>query len=48
MFLYPKDHPIYEGHLKALNEEEEARLRARIGELLAEPKYIKMAELTEL
>jgi diadenosine tetraphosphate (Ap4A) HIT family hydrolase len=48
MFLYPKDHPIYEGHLKALSEDDEARLRTRIGELLAEPKYIKMAELAEL
>jgi hypothetical protein len=48
MFLYPKDHPIYKGHLKALSEDDEAQLRARIGELLAEPKYIKMAELAEL
>jgi len=48
MFLYPKDHPIYKGHLKALSENDEARLRTRIGELLAEPKYIKMAELAEL
>ena len=48
MFLFPKDHPIYKGHLKALSEDDEARLRTRIGELLAEPKYVKMAELAEL
>ncbi len=48
MFLYPKDHPIYKGHLKAISEDDEAQLRTRIGELLTEPKYIKMAELAEL
>jgi diadenosine tetraphosphate (Ap4A) HIT family hydrolase len=48
MFLYPKDHPIYKGHLKAISEDDEAELRTRIGELITEPKYIKMAELAEL
>ena len=48
MFLYPKDHPIYKGHLKALSEADEAQLRARIGELLTEEKYNKMAEQAEL
>jgi hypothetical protein len=48
MFLYPKDHPIYKGHLKAISEDDEAQLRTCIGELLTEPKYIKMAELAEL
>jgi len=46
--LFPKDHPIYKGHLKALTENDLIRLRARIGEILAEPKYAKMAELAEL
>jgi len=46
--LYPKDHPIYKGHLNALTENDLDRLRARIGEILAEPKYAKMAELAEL
>jgi len=48
MFLYPKDHPIYKGHLKALTEDDLVRLRARIGEILTEPKYARMAELAEL
>jgi len=46
--LFPKDHSIYKGHLKPLTEEDLARLRARIGDILAEPKYAKMAELAEL
>ena len=48
MFLYPKGHKIYEGHLKPLTEEEVARLQARVAEILREPKYRKMAELAEL
>ena len=46
--LFPKDHPIYNGHLKALTAEDLARLRARIREILTESKYTKMAELAEL
>jgi diadenosine tetraphosphate (Ap4A) HIT family hydrolase len=46
--LYPKDHPIYKGHLKALHEDDLARLRVRIGEILVDPKYAMMAELAEL
>jgi hypothetical protein len=46
--LYPKDHPIYKGHLKALTEDDLVRLRVRIGEILADPKYAMMAELAEL
>lgn len=46
--LYPKDHPIYKGHLKPLSEDELVRLRARIREILAAPKYVKMAESAEL
>jgi diadenosine tetraphosphate (Ap4A) HIT family hydrolase len=48
MFLYPKDHKIYQGHLKALNDDDLVRLKARIDELVDEPKYQKMAELAEL
>jgi diadenosine tetraphosphate (Ap4A) HIT family hydrolase len=46
--LYPKDHPIYKGHLKPLADEDLSQLRARIAEILAERKYAKMAELAEL
>src|SRR5262245_32311878 len=48
MFLYPKGHKIYEGHLKPFTEEDVARLKARVAEILSEPKYRKMAELAEL
>ena len=48
MFLYPKDHPIYKGHLRAFTEDDLVRLRARIVEILAEPKYAMMAGLAEL
>jgi diadenosine tetraphosphate (Ap4A) HIT family hydrolase len=43
--LFPKDHPIYEGHLKPLSEDDVARLRTAIATILREPKYIRMAEL---
>jgi diadenosine tetraphosphate (Ap4A) HIT family hydrolase len=48
MFLYPKGHKIYEGHLKPFTEQDVANLWARISELVTEPKYQKMAELAEL
>jgi diadenosine tetraphosphate (Ap4A) HIT family hydrolase len=48
IFLYPKDHPIYKGHLRPLDDEDLRRLRFRIDELANEPKYRKMAELAEL
>ena len=48
IFLYPKDHPIYKGHLKPLGDDDLSRLRARIAEILAEPKYEQMARLAEL
>ena len=48
MFLYPKGHKIYEGHLKPFTEEDVSRLRARVVEILGEPKYLKMADLAEL
>ena len=48
MFLYPKGHKIYQGHLEPLNDSDLQRLTARIAELVNEPKYWKMAELAEL
>jgi diadenosine tetraphosphate (Ap4A) HIT family hydrolase len=46
--LFPKGHPIYQGHLKPFSEDEVEKLKARIGELEQDPKYRKMAELAEL
>jgi len=43
--LFPKGHPIYEGHLKPMGDEDISRLRAAIAEILREPKYTRMAEL---
>jgi diadenosine tetraphosphate (Ap4A) HIT family hydrolase len=48
IFLYPKDHNIYKGHLEPLDDGDLQRLRARIAELADEPKYRKMAVLAEL
>ena len=48
IFLFPKNHKIYQGHLKPLSDEEVDSLRKRITEILTEPKYKKMAELAEL
>ena len=39
IFLYPKDHKIYQGHLKPLNADDLRSLKARIDELVDEPKY---------
>jgi hypothetical protein len=46
--FFPKDHPIYKGHLKHFNEEDLAKLRDKIADVLREPKYVKMAELADL
>ena len=48
IFLFPKGHKIYQGHLKQLSDEQINRLTKRITEILTEPKYKKMAELAEL
>lgn len=48
MFLYPKDHPIYKGHIKPLSDNQLEALRKKIAQVLEEPKYTKMAELAEL
>ena len=45
MFLYPQGHPIYQGHLDPLSDDEIGRFRARIPEILNGEKYRKMAEL---
>ena len=45
IFLYPKGHNIYDGHLKAFGADEIKKLRARIKDILKEEKYQKMAEL---
>ncbi len=48
MFLYPKGHKIYEGHLKAFSSDDLTRLRTSIESILSEEKYKKMAELAGL
>ena len=46
--LFPKGHPIYEGHLKPLTSDEAERLKAVIGVISQEEKYVRMAELAGL
>ena len=41
--LFPKGHPIYNGHLKPLDAAQVEALRARVSKVLSEPKYVKMA-----
>ena len=48
MFLFPKGHKIYQGHIKSLSDEQLDGLRTNIAEILTGPKYTKMAELAEL
>lgn len=48
MFLYPKGHKIYKGHLAPLSDDDLERLKVRIHELVNETKYRKMAELAEV
>jgi len=48
MFLYPKGHKIYGGHLKAFSDDDLMKLRTMIQKILKEEKYIKMAELADL
>ena len=47
MFLYPKGHEIYRGHLKPFNEDEVDKLRQKIKEISAEEKYVTMAKLAD-
>jgi diadenosine tetraphosphate (Ap4A) HIT family hydrolase len=46
--LFPKGHPIYEGHLKPFTVDEIMRLRTKIDAISHEEKYVKMAELAGL
>ena len=43
--LFPKDHPIYQGHLNPLNEDELENIRKEIITISKEAKYLKMAEI---
>jgi diadenosine tetraphosphate (Ap4A) HIT family hydrolase len=43
--LFPKGHPIYDGHLKSFTEDEVERLKVKIVEISREEKYVRMAEL---
>jgi hypothetical protein len=45
MVFFPKDHPIYKGHLKHFNLQEIMNLRNKIDSILKGEKYIIMAEL---
>ena len=46
--LFPQGHPIYNGHLKRLTEDQIISLRNRVNKILTEPKYVQMAEIAEL
>ena len=46
--LFPKGHPIYEGHLEPLSEAQVEELRIGVERILSEEKYKTMAELAEL
>ena len=43
--LFPKGHPIYQGHLKSFTAEDIQALRSKVAEILGEEKYRKMAAL---
>ncbi len=46
--LFPKGHPIYDGHLKPFTEDEVERLRVKIVEISHEEKYVRMAKLASI
>jgi hypothetical protein len=46
--LFPKGHPIYDGHLKPFSEDEAERLRVQIEEISHEEKHVRMAKLAGL
>jgi diadenosine tetraphosphate (Ap4A) HIT family hydrolase len=46
--LFPKDHPLYRGHLKPLTDADVRALKARIAAILRLPKYQNMASLAGL
>jgi hypothetical protein len=43
--LFPKEHPIYQGHLKPVPLDEVELLRDRVAAIAREDKYRRMAEL---
>lgn len=43
--LFPKGHPIYDGHLKSFTEDDVERLKVKIVEISHEEKNVRMAEL---
>ena len=45
--LFLKGHRIYKEHIKHLTEDQMISLRKKVDEILREPKYVKMAEITE-
>jgi hypothetical protein len=46
--LFPKGHPIYDGHIKPFKEDEAERLKVAIENISQEKKYVRMAELAGL
>jgi diadenosine tetraphosphate (Ap4A) HIT family hydrolase len=48
MVFFPKDHPIYKGHLEHFSHEEITKLSSAIANILEDEKYVKMAELAGL
>jgi hypothetical protein len=45
LVFFPKDHPIYKGHLKRFSPKEITNLRNKIDSILENAKYKKMAHL---
>lgn len=45
MTFFPKDHPIYKGHLEHFTPEEAAEPRSKIDSIPEDEKYVKMADL---
>jgi diadenosine tetraphosphate (Ap4A) HIT family hydrolase len=43
--LFPRGHPIYEGHLRPFTADDVMRLRADIEEISHEEKYLRMSDL---
>ena len=48
LFMYPKGHPIFNGHLKPFTKNDLKKIKAKINDILREPKYVYMAKLAEL
>ena len=48
MFLYPKGHKMYQGHLKPLADEDVLKLRKQVADILSQDKYRTLAQLAGL